>query len=70
VLFWYTDGIVECEDAAGQPFGEQRFQRAIREHAHLPPDEALNQVGVVREAVLRQRQSRGMTSRSWWVKVS
>lgn len=44
MLFWYTDGIVEGEDSSGEPFGERRFQDAIREHGNLPPDEAMKQI--------------------------
>jgi serine phosphatase RsbU (regulator of sigma subunit) len=37
VLVWYTDGIVECENDAGEEFGEKRFRSAIRRAAHLDP---------------------------------
>ncbi len=30
VLVWYTDGIVECTNTAGHPYGDRRFQRALR----------------------------------------
>ncbi len=30
VLVWYTDGVVECENAQGEEFGEKRFRGAIR----------------------------------------
>jgi hypothetical protein len=38
VLLWYTDGLVECEDARGEQFGEKRL-RATLQHAsrwHAP----------------------------------
>jgi serine phosphatase RsbU (regulator of sigma subunit) len=43
-LIWYTDGLVECEDPHGEEFGERRFQATIREHAHLPPEEAIDKI--------------------------
>jgi serine phosphatase RsbU (regulator of sigma subunit) len=45
VLVWYTDGIVECENEAGEEFGEKRFRSAIRKAAALDPAE-------MREAVV------------------
>ena len=45
-LFWYTDGIVKCEDAHGEAFGEPRLREAVHSHAHLPPDQALESVVV------------------------
>jgi serine phosphatase RsbU (regulator of sigma subunit) len=39
VLIWYTDGIVECENDAGEEFGEKRFRSAIRRASHLDPAE-------------------------------
>jgi sigma-B regulation protein RsbU (phosphoserine phosphatase) len=44
VLFWYTDGLVECTDPLGEPFGDLRFMQAIRETAHLPPEEAMDRI--------------------------
>jgi sigma-B regulation protein RsbU (phosphoserine phosphatase) len=43
-LFWYTDGIVECEDIRGEEYGERRFRAEIQRHANLPPDQALELV--------------------------
>jgi sigma-B regulation protein RsbU (phosphoserine phosphatase) len=42
VVFWYTDGLVECTDPLGEPFGDVRFMQAIRETAHLPPEDAMD----------------------------
>ncbi len=39
VLIWYTDGIVECENEAGEEYGEKRFRSAIRRASHLDPAE-------------------------------
>ena len=50
VLIWYTDGIVECENEAGEEFGEKRFRSAIRRAAHLDP-------GEMRETVITESQS-------------
>jgi sigma-B regulation protein RsbU (phosphoserine phosphatase) len=43
VLVWYTDGIVECENEAGEEYGEKRFRAAIRraegkDPAHMRDD--------------------------------
>jgi serine phosphatase RsbU (regulator of sigma subunit) len=37
VLVWYTDGIVECENEAGEEYGEKRFRASIRRAAELEP---------------------------------
>jgi serine phosphatase RsbU (regulator of sigma subunit) len=36
-LVWYTDGIVECDNEAGDEFGERRFRVAVRKAAALDP---------------------------------
>jgi serine phosphatase RsbU (regulator of sigma subunit) len=33
LLIWYTDGIVECEDAHDEEYGEKRFRASIRRAA-------------------------------------
>jgi sigma-B regulation protein RsbU (phosphoserine phosphatase) len=35
VVIWYTDGIVECENAAGEEYGEKRFRASVRRAAAL-----------------------------------
>jgi serine phosphatase RsbU (regulator of sigma subunit) len=35
VLVWYTDGIVECENAAGEEYGEKRFRASVKRAAAL-----------------------------------
>jgi serine phosphatase RsbU (regulator of sigma subunit) len=35
VLVWYTDGIVECESAEGEEYGEKRFRSSVRKAAAL-----------------------------------
>jgi len=35
VLVWYTDGIVECENMAGEEYGEKRFRASVRRAAAL-----------------------------------
>lgn len=35
ILVWYTDGVVECENAAGEEYGEKRFRASIRRAAGL-----------------------------------
>ena len=39
VLIWYTDGIVECENATGEEYGEKRFRASVRRSAALDPSE-------------------------------
>jgi serine phosphatase RsbU (regulator of sigma subunit) len=35
LLIWYTDGIVECENEAGEEYGEKRFRASVRRAAAL-----------------------------------
>ncbi|HUH04951.1 MAG TPA: PP2C family protein-serine/threonine phosphatase, partial [Kofleriaceae bacterium] len=49
LLIWYTDGIVECENAAGEEYGEKRFRASIRRAAALDPGELRD--NVVNEAM-------------------
>src|SRR5215831_16769302 len=35
VVIWYTDGIVECENAQGEEYGEKRFRASVRRAAAL-----------------------------------
>jgi len=39
VLVWYTDGIVECENEAGEEYGEKRFRASVRRGAALDASE-------------------------------
>jgi serine phosphatase RsbU (regulator of sigma subunit) len=39
VLIWYTDGIVECENASGEEYGEKRFRASVRRAAALDAGE-------------------------------
>jgi len=39
VLVWYTDGIVECDNAEGDEYGEKRFRASVRRAAALDPAE-------------------------------
>ena len=39
ILVWYTDGIVECENAAGEEYGEKRFRASVRKAAALDAGE-------------------------------
>ena len=45
VLVWYTDGIVECENAGGEEYGEKRFRASVRKAAALD-------AGEMRDAVI------------------
>lgn len=44
MVVWYTDGLVECEDARGEEFGERRFRALIRKHVDKGPGEARNEI--------------------------
>ncbi|HMG56696.1 MAG TPA: SpoIIE family protein phosphatase [Kofleriaceae bacterium] len=35
VVVWYTDGIVECENASGEEYGEKRFRASVKRAAAL-----------------------------------
>ncbi|MBI2568996.1 MAG: SpoIIE family protein phosphatase [Candidatus Schekmanbacteria bacterium] len=52
-LVYYTDGLVECENPAGEPFGKRRLQEAAASIAELPVLEAntllLDQVNKFRQ---------------------
>ena len=39
ILVWYTDGIVECENPAGEEYGEKRFRASVRRAAALDAGE-------------------------------
>jgi serine phosphatase RsbU (regulator of sigma subunit) len=45
VLIWYTDGIVECENPAGEEYGEKRFRASVRRAAAL-------ETGDMRDAIV------------------
>jgi serine phosphatase RsbU (regulator of sigma subunit) len=49
LLVWYTDGIVECENAAGEEYGEKRFRSSVRRAAALD-------AGEMRDAVVADAQ--------------
>lgn len=46
VLVWYTDGIVECDNASREEYGERRFRASVKRASHLP-------VGEMRDAIVR-----------------
>ena len=39
LVVWYTDGVIEAQDPAGEPYGDRRLQRMLRrlDRAHLTP---------------------------------
>ncbi len=50
VLVHYTDGVSEAENAAGEPFGDERIERTVRAHADEPAATILRElVAAVRE---------------------
>lgn len=49
VLIWYTDGIVECENRAGEEWGEKRFRAAVKRAGGL--DSAQMRDSIVAEAL-------------------
>jgi serine phosphatase RsbU (regulator of sigma subunit) len=46
VLVWYTDGIVECENAAGEEYGEKRFRASVKKAAALDAGEMRDSIVV------------------------
>ncbi|HWU88696.1 MAG TPA: SpoIIE family protein phosphatase [Kofleriaceae bacterium] len=50
VLVWYTDGIVECENATGEQYGEKRFRASVRRAAALS-------AGEMRDAIVGEATS-------------
>lgn len=44
LLFWYTDGLIEVEDAEGRPFGDRRLRRVLHDSAGQTPDKVLANV--------------------------
>ncbi len=44
LLVWYTDGIVECENAAGEEYGEKRFRGSVRRASALDSAEIRDSV--------------------------
>ncbi|TFY96703.1 PP2C family protein-serine/threonine phosphatase [Ramlibacter humi] len=44
-LALYSDGITECLDPAGEPFGEQRLRDLLAAHARSTPQQACQAVG-------------------------
>src|ERR1041384_6862405 len=50
VLVWYTDGIVECENEAGEEYGEKRFRNSVRRAAALD-------AGEMRDAIVAEATS-------------
>jgi serine phosphatase RsbU (regulator of sigma subunit) len=49
ILVWYTDGIVECENATGEEYGEKRFRASVRRAAALD-------AGEMRDAIVADSQ--------------
>jgi serine phosphatase RsbU (regulator of sigma subunit) len=47
VIVWYTDGIVECENEAGEEYSEKRFRASVRRAAALDP-------GDMRDAIVSE----------------
>lgn len=39
LVVWYTDGVIEAQDAAGEAFGDRRLQRMLRrlDRSHMTP---------------------------------
>jgi serine phosphatase RsbU (regulator of sigma subunit) len=50
LLVWYTDGIVECENEAGEEYGEKRFRASVRKAAALD-------AGEMRDAIIAEAAS-------------
>lgn len=44
LLFWYTDGILECENPAGEMYGKRRFMNAVKDCATLPSEQIRDRI--------------------------
>lgn len=59
LVVWYTDGVIEAQDPAGEPFGDRRLQRMLRrlERANMTPGSVhdLIHAGVAAHRAGRQR---------------
>jgi sigma-B regulation protein RsbU (phosphoserine phosphatase) len=44
VVVWFTDGIVEAKNAAGEEYREKRLRAAIRSHFELAPEQARDEI--------------------------
>ena len=44
IVFLITDGFLEWEDAAGEQFGNDRFEQFVASTCHLPPEEILSEL--------------------------
>ena len=44
VVVWYTDGMVECDNEDGVPYGDKRFRRAIMKSIQHSPEVALDRI--------------------------
>ena len=61
VIVWYTDGIVECENAAGEEYGEKKFRASVRRAAALDAArrDARRDRGRCNDRLLRGDRSQG-----------
>ena len=46
LVVWYTDGVIEAQDPAGEPFGDRRLQRMLKklDRRQLTPNAVLTMV--------------------------
>jgi len=44
VVLFFTDGVTECTNAAGEMFGQERLQQAFARSADLPVEKALERI--------------------------
>jgi sigma-B regulation protein RsbU (phosphoserine phosphatase) len=63
LLIMYSDGITDAEDAQGRPFGEERLQDVVREHAAGPADSIVDGImAAVRAHSCEHGQTDDMTA--------
>jgi serine phosphatase RsbU (regulator of sigma subunit) len=43
-IFWYTDGVIECTNEAGEEYGERRFRALLRVNSLKEPDKIRDRI--------------------------
>lgn len=55
VIVWYTDGIVECEGATGEEYGEKRFRASVKRSSALSAGEMRDAISADAHSFFKDR---------------